>query len=114
MNGYGKKISYFRKKRKLSQQELGDKLGFTKSYISKLENEKTPLSLETLGKIAEVLEVSPSDLIDDHKHEATGALKESGAKWIILGEKMEEQGITPEQIEQWAEIVKSYKTGKKE
>ncbi|MFE3973148.1 MULTISPECIES: helix-turn-helix domain-containing protein [unclassified Peribacillus] len=108
MNGYGEKIKLYRKLRSLSQDELGYKLGVTKSYISKLENEKTPLSLETLGKIAEILSVDPKQLINNKIQEPSEELKEAGAEWIILGKKMEEQGITPKQIEQWAKIVKAY------
>ncbi|MGG4267391.1 helix-turn-helix domain-containing protein [Peribacillus simplex] len=108
VNGYGEKIKLYRKLRNLSQDDLGEKLGVTKSYISKLENEKTPISLETLGKIAEVLSVDPKQLINNKIQEPPEVLKEAGAEWIILGKKMEEQGITPEQIEQWAKIVKAY------
>lgn len=108
VNGYGEKIKLYRKLRNLSQDDLGEKLGVTKSYISKLENEKTPLSLETLGKIAEILSVDPKQLINNKIQEPPEELKEAGAEWIILGKKMEEQGITPEQIEQWVKIVKAY------
>lgn len=108
MRGYGEKIRTFRNAKKWSQEDLADKLGVTKSYISKIENEKTPISLETLGKIADFLEVDPKDLIDNTKIEATGEVKESGARWIILGKKMEEKGVTPEQIEEWARIAKFY------
>ncbi|MBS4173517.1 helix-turn-helix transcriptional regulator [Bacillus sp. FJAT-49736] len=86
----------------MSQEDLANKLGVTKSYISKLENEKTPISLDTLGKIADILDVDPKDLIDNTKIEV------NGEKWIILGRKMEEQGVTPEQIEEWARIAKYY------
>lgn len=108
MKGYGKKISFNRKKQKISQEELGKKLNVTRSYISKLENEKTPLSLETLGKIADILSVSPGDLIDNKQQEPAEELKEVGAEWIMLGKKMEKHGITPRQIEEWAKIVKFY------
>ncbi|WP_349305565.1 helix-turn-helix transcriptional regulator [Bacillus sp. FJAT-49736] len=102
MRGYGEKIRFFRNAQKMSQEDLANKLGVTKSYISKLENEKTPISLDTLGKIADILDVDPKDLIDNTKIEV------NGEKWIILGRKMEEQGVTPEQIEEWARIAKYY------
>lgn len=109
MKGYGKKIKYFRSQKKISQEELGERLNVTKSYISKLENEKTPLSLETLGKIAIILEVNPSDLIDDEKHkDLPDDLSDVGMEWILLGKKMKEKGITPEEIERWARIAKLY------
>lgn len=108
MKGYGQRIRYYRKKRNLSQEELGSKLDVTKSYISKLENEKTPISLETLNRIAEILSVEITELFENKKLDLPDKLLEAGTDWIILGEKLEKQGITPEQVEQWAKIVKSY------
>ncbi|PKR85056.1 helix-turn-helix domain-containing protein [Heyndrickxia camelliae] len=105
MRGHGKKIKYYRQKQQMSQEELGKRLNVSNTYISKIENEKTPISLETLGKIAEILDVNPKDLIDNTKIEVNG---DSGTRWIILGKKMEERGITPEQIEEWARIAKFY------
>jgi transcriptional regulator with XRE-family HTH domain len=106
VKGYGKKIAHYRKKIDMSQDDLGSRLGVTRSYISKIENEKTPISLETLGNIAQILGVSPVDLIDNQKQEPPSALKDAGAKWMILGEKLEKEGFTTEQIEAWAKIVK--------
>ncbi len=52
---HGKSIREFRKYvLKLSQEELGEKIGSDKQYISKVENYKTDLELKTLRKIYEV------------------------------------------------------------
>jgi len=52
---YGKSIKEFRKYvLKLSQEELGEKIGSDKQYISKVENYKTDIELKTLRKIYEV------------------------------------------------------------
>lgn len=109
MTGYGDKIKYYRLEKKLTQEGLGSRLDppVTKSFISKLESENTKPSLEMLLKIAEILEVEVGDLLDN-KVEATGELKEAGADWVKLGAELEEVGISPEQVKQWAEIVKTY------
>lgn len=43
-----------RKKTGLTQQELADKVGTTKSYISKIENDVKEARISTLQKIVEV------------------------------------------------------------
>ena len=59
----GKNIKRFREKASMTQQELGGKLCVTRQAVSSWENGKTEPDLETLGKIAEVLEVSAEELI---------------------------------------------------
>lgn len=113
MKGYGDNIKRYRKKKKYTQEELGKKINVTKSYVSKVESEKTTPSLEMLLKISEVLEVDISDLLGG-RQEAPNELKEAGAEWIILGEELEKEGITAEQVKLWAEIVKKSSQIKKE
>lgn len=60
-------IKKYRKMRKLTLQELADLTGLSHGYIRDLESfgiEKTPL-LETLGKIAEALEIDIRQLFDE-------------------------------------------------
>lgn len=54
----------WREKRGLSQDELADKVGTTKSVISLLENEKRPLSSKWLRKFAEALDTKPGYILD--------------------------------------------------
>ncbi len=44
-------IYELRKKRKLTQQQLADKCGTTKSYISRIENDASDIRLSTLMRI---------------------------------------------------------------
>lgn len=104
MKGFGENIRKFRKK-KFTQEEFGKKLGVTKSYISKVESEQTTPKMEFFVKAAEILEVQIDDLFDD-KNEPSQELKNVGVEWIILGEELEKEGITPEQVKEWVEIVK--------
>ena len=62
-----KNIRKYRKLKKLTLQELADLSGLSHGYIRDLESfgiEKTPL-LETLGKIANALEIDIRQLFDD-------------------------------------------------
>lgn len=49
----GSKIKSLRKKIGLTQEELANRVGTTKNYISKLENNKSDIELLTLKKIVE-------------------------------------------------------------
>lgn len=50
-------IKKLRKIKKLSQQELGNKLGVSGAYIQQIENNKKNPSIKTLNNIADALEV---------------------------------------------------------
>ena len=60
-------IRKYRKLKDFTMQELADLAGLSHGYVRDLESfgiEKTPL-LETLGKIAEALEIDIRQLFDD-------------------------------------------------
>lgn len=59
-------IKMFRKDAGLTQKGLANKTGLSFSMISKLESgEQTNPSLETIRKIADVLHVTPGELLND-------------------------------------------------
>ncbi|ACD23218.1 helix-turn-helix transcriptional regulator [Clostridium botulinum] len=60
----GEKVAKFRKILGISQRELGRRTGLSGQMISKIENNLTNPSLETLGKIASVLNVNLNNLLD--------------------------------------------------
>ena len=52
-------------KRKISLQELSDKIGITQANLSILKNNKCKaIRFSTLDKLCEVLDCKPSDIID--------------------------------------------------
>lgn len=61
----GSNIKRYRYKAKMSQRELGDKLGITQQQIAQYENEKRKPKLETINKIASALGCSVSELEDN-------------------------------------------------
>ena len=65
----GLKIAGFRAKRGLAQQQLADKIGISKSYLSKIESPNTikSFSLDVLFSISDELDINITDLFEDYK-----------------------------------------------
>ena len=60
-----KKIHQLRLERRMTQDNLASKTGFSKAFISKIENHKASPSIASLSKIATALGVSISTLLDE-------------------------------------------------
>ena len=63
----GLKIAYYRKKRGYTQENLAEKGGISLNFLAQVEGTGTirGISLETLFKMADVLQVAPSKLLED-------------------------------------------------
>ena len=61
------KIAYYRKKRGYTQENLAEKVGISLNFLAQVEGTGTirGISLETLFKMADVLQVAPSKLLED-------------------------------------------------
>lgn len=59
----GAKIVYYRKLKGYNQQEFASVIGLTRQFMSKVENGEAACSLNTLYRIAEVLEVDLAELM---------------------------------------------------
>ena len=59
----GERIKSRRKELRMSQEELGNRIGFTKSSISRIEHGDRTVSFENINKIASVLEVDQKWLL---------------------------------------------------
>jgi len=64
LRSIGNRIQYVRKKKGLSLNDVAIKTGFTKSYLSQIENLKREPPISTLSKIAYVLDTDLSFLIN--------------------------------------------------
>lgn len=64
---FGLKVQYFRKLKGLTQEAFADKLGLSWSYVAKIESPARAfgVSMETLFRISEVLDVPVSKLFED-------------------------------------------------
>lgn len=62
----GLTIAYYRKLKGMTQSQLAETLGFSRTHISNIEapNIKTSLSLDSLLDIAEALDIPVRDLFD--------------------------------------------------
>lgn len=54
----GERIKFFRNKEKVSQEELANRAGMARGFISGVETGKRNITVETLGKILNVLKVN--------------------------------------------------------
>ena len=64
---FGLKVQYYRKLRGLTQEAFADKIGKSWSFVAKVESPTRAfgVSMETLFKMAEVLEVPVSKLFEE-------------------------------------------------
>lgn len=64
---FGLKVQYYRKLKGLTQEAFADKIGKSWSFVAKIESPTRAfgVSMETLFKIAEALEVSVSKLFEE-------------------------------------------------
>jgi transcriptional regulator with XRE-family HTH domain len=62
---FAKNLRLWRKKRELSQEELAHRAEIDRTYVSALEREQYSVSLDTLEKLAKILEIEPAKLLAD-------------------------------------------------
>lgn len=61
----GLKISYYRRKRGFTQEQLAETVNISQNFLSQVESRQIKgVSLETLFKIGEALDVEPSKLLE--------------------------------------------------
>lgn len=79
----GEKIKKFRRRKKLSQYSLAERVNVSAPYISRIECGKNRISLDLLVKICEALEINAAEILtgnlfDEYSHitkESTGLEK---------------------------------------
>lgn len=98
----GVKIKNLRNSYKLTTQELADKVGVTRSQISKIETGVSMPSIEVLENICKAFKITLADFFsqDDNPVALTPELKE------LLDHARE---LTPEQLEKLTEFIKTMK-----
>jgi transcriptional regulator with XRE-family HTH domain len=72
----GQNIRWHRKKKGLTLGQISNSLGITGAYLGYLERGQRNLSLLTLAKISDVLEISPHILLRDSQDEFNEAMHE--------------------------------------
>jgi transcriptional regulator with XRE-family HTH domain len=60
---FARNLRRHRQRKKLSQEALAHEAGVDRTYISALERSVYAASIDTVAKLARVLEVEPADLL---------------------------------------------------
>lgn len=68
----GRNLRVYRKARGLSQEAFADALGFNRTYIGGLERGERNLTLKSLERIANLMNVDPLVLLQDDSRAALG------------------------------------------
>lgn len=62
---FGENLKAIRKRMKLTQQEMADKMDIARPYLSLLENGKSSISIQTVLYISQQLNISVNKLVND-------------------------------------------------
>lgn len=81
----GKNIKFYRKAKKLTQEQLAEQLEFSLGFISQVERGVTKMSLDTLVAICDRLDCSPGDIIG---HSKTDRYDMVSNDFLLLYEKL--------------------------
>jgi transcriptional regulator with XRE-family HTH domain len=65
MKDFGLRIRYFRKRLKLSQDELAEKSDLHRTYIGAVERGERNITLINIFRLADALQVTTKDLFDN-------------------------------------------------
>lgn len=76
----GRKLKVIRKDRGYSLEELARRTGFSKSFLSQIENNKNSPSIASLKKITQALEVSIGELFEEARSDQVYFLKKKDRK----------------------------------
>ncbi|WP_289487337.1 helix-turn-helix domain-containing protein [Fictibacillus enclensis] len=94
----GDRVKKYRLKRKMSINQLAEKTGIAKSYLSSIEqNAKSNPSISILHKIAQTLRVPAYALVHQDPH------NQIDDEWIFLINKAIEIGLTKEKFDEYLE-----------
>ncbi len=79
----GKRIKEYRMKKGLTLQKLEEKTGFTKGYLSKVENTKKAPPVSTLVVLAKALGVSLSEILGEKEEKSSISLVKRNQRQVI-------------------------------
>lgn len=91
---FGDALRELRKQRKMSQEELGKKIGATKQSISRYESGRVP-DVETIMALAEALEVPFSTLIQDYDWNSAVIMEDETDRDFLMGTKTQKPITMP-------------------
>ena len=62
---FAQNIRLIRYSKELSQEDLADRSGLHRTYISDIERESRNISIDNIEKIATALDINPAKLLED-------------------------------------------------
>lgn len=60
----GLNIAYYRKNRRLSQEQLAERINISRTHMSRIETADCAVSLDVVFNICDVLDITPAKLFD--------------------------------------------------
>lgn len=60
----GLNIAYYRKNRRLSQEQLAERINISRTHMSRIETADCAVSLDVVFNICDVLDITPDKLFD--------------------------------------------------
>ncbi len=61
---FGLNVVFYRKRSKMTQLQLAEKVGIDRSHVSAIELGNVGVSFDVIFKLCEVLKISPKELFD--------------------------------------------------
>ena len=80
----GKKIRKYRTAKKVTLQELAERTGFTKGYLSKIENTPKAPPVSTLIVLSKALDISLSDIFEETTDRSPACLVKKKERPVMM------------------------------
>lgn len=115
MSTFQDRIKQLRTEKGITQQDLSDKLGITKSILSKYENGHREPGREILNSLADFFDVSVDYLLGRtdrkeiyilEKKDLPDELQDLGIDYIGVAKEIKESGFSIEEIKELIEFAK--------
>jgi len=88
------KIRKIRKAKKLSQQQIADHLGIHRVQYTRIENDKTDISVSTLQRLAQFFEIEIGDFFQEDVSHELSVHDKTVVEKLRLIEQLDEQQRT--------------------
>ncbi len=108
MDTVGKRIREIRKKNKDTLEDLGKKIDFNYSNLSKIERGDRNPTLEILRSICEIYDVPLSYFLGE-KEEMPAEIGNKGAEWMAFIDEMEKRNLSPDEIKEIVDFLDKFK-----
>lgn len=91
----GTTLKMLRKKRKLTLKQLSEETGLSISFLSQVERGKSNMTLETLRKVADVLDVNPGVFFEEEQAGTAPMKPDARFHYKDLSHGVEEAALSP-------------------